>query len=173
MNPLKLALPPPPGIPCTKGKAAISSKRTHLSLLSLSLSLSAPPSPASSFIRGAYLHASLQSRFHEITVLGSVEQDNVKVMFFRGRKRGGRLRSEAADWNSHRAGAAHRLLLFLRMNDQNDRFEAKVDFLFLLEETFVSGRVTDLRTTSIMIETRWLKGDGNVRRKIETRLLYI
>lgn len=31
---------------------------------------------------------------------GSAEQDNVKVMFFRGGKRGGRLRSEAADWNS-------------------------------------------------------------------------
>lgn len=53
------------------------------------------PVPASSFIRGAYLRASLQSRFHEITLARSSEITSKwsSAKGYRGRER--------TDWNSH------------------------------------------------------------------------
>lgn len=53
------------------------------------------PVPASSFIRGAYLRASLQSRFHEITLARSSEITSKwsSAEGYRGRER--------TDWNSH------------------------------------------------------------------------
>lgn len=53
------------------------------------------PVPASSFIRGAYLRASFQSRFHEITLARSSEITSKwsSAEGYRGRER--------TDWNSH------------------------------------------------------------------------
>lgn len=150
VNPLKLA----PRYPMHKRQSGdILETHPPIPPLSLSIRSSLTGVPAaSSFIRGAYLHASLQSRFHEITARPS------RITSKWCSSEGGR---EEEGYGQRRpieiAGAAHRLLLFLRMNDQNDRFEAvaKVNFLFLplVKETFVS---------SIMIERR-VEGDGNVK----------
>lgn len=94
VNPLKLA----PRYPMHKRQSG-DILETHPPIPPLSLSLSIRSSltgvpAASSFIRGAYLHASLQSRFHEITARPS------RITSKWCSSEGGRLRSEAADWNS-------------------------------------------------------------------------
>lgn len=55
--------------------------------------------PASSFIRGAYLRASLQSRFHEITLARSSE------ITWKWSSVEGRRDRESTDWNSRRVCA--------------------------------------------------------------------